>query len=93
MNNISSKDCAVECLRETERPDTFEYRPCAHKTKREASTIYFGWIGSRQPRTPTAFSVFDAKWVPPVTVLLRRTSLGSSASMSSRSSSGVGTGQ
>jgi hypothetical protein len=93
MNKISSNDFVVECPRGAGRPDAIESAQCVHKTAREASAIYVTLIGSRQPRTPNAFSVFDAKWVPPVTVHFRPASLGSSASMLARSGSGIGKGQ
>jgi hypothetical protein len=93
MNNIFSKTFVVECLREANRADTPGCPECVYKTRREASTIYVALIGSRQPRTSNAFSVFDAKRVPPVTVLPRPASLGSSASMLARSRSGIGNGQ
>jgi hypothetical protein len=93
MNKISSKDFVVECLREAGRPDTLEYPQCVHRTRGKASAICVALIGSRQPQTPSTFSVFDAKRVPPVTVPLRAASLGSSASMFARSRSGNGKGQ
>jgi hypothetical protein len=93
MNKISSKDCVVECLREAGRPNALEHLPCVYITRREASTIYLALTGSRQPRTANTFSVFHANRVPPVTVLHRPASLGSSALMLARSRSGIGKGQ
>jgi hypothetical protein len=79
----------MEGLRGGRRPDTLEYLQSVHDTWRETPTIYVALIDSREPRTADDFSSFNATRLPPVTVLVRPASLGSSALMFARSKSGI----
>jgi len=79
----------MEGLRGVGRPYRLEHPQSVHETWRETSTIYVALIDSREPRTADDFSLFNATRLPPVTVLVRPASLGSSALMFARSKSGI----
>jgi len=92
MNTNFSQDYALEYLRRAATPGTFEHVQYVHESRREASTIYVARIDSEQQESETSFLLLNptqvstqvATQVPPVIVLVRPASLGSSASRCSR---------
>ena len=64
MNEYSSRDYAVECLRGAAQPDTLEYPQDVRENRIELSTIYFALIDSKQPRIINALSLFHTIQVP-----------------------------
>jgi hypothetical protein len=87
-----SKDYAMQSLRAVRRPGTFERVPYVHESQREASPIYVAQIDSGHRESEASILMLNgtqitteaATQVPPVIVLVRPASLGSSASRCSR---------
>jgi hypothetical protein len=89
MNKNYSRNYVMEDLRGVGRPYRLEHPQSVHETRRETPTIYVALIDSTESRTADDFSSFHATRLPPVTVLVRPASLGSSALMFARSKSGI----
>jgi len=64
MNEYSSRDYAVECLRGATQPDALECPQDVRENRIELSTIYFVLIDSKRPRITNALSLFHTTQVP-----------------------------
>ena len=96
MNIDFSKSYATQFLRRAERPGTFEHVQYVHESRREASTIYVAQVDSDYQESEASILLLNRtqiathaatdveSQVPPVIVLVRPASLGSSASRCSR---------